>query len=165
VFDLTDPRNPFEIAHFDRGPISPSSLVLGGFWSGYWYKGAVYGSEIARGLDAFELTPTEDLTENEIAAARTVRLGEHNAMAMRAYTWEPSFPLVRAYRDQLVRAGGIDEGTLARLDDFLDRAERFSSGPQRRAAVANLDAIATQLTEEEQQTLADALRDLAASLR
>ena len=27
------------------------ALVLGGFWSTYWYNGAIYGSEIARGFD------------------------------------------------------------------------------------------------------------------
>ncbi len=26
-----------------------------------WYNGEIYGSEIARGLDAFELTPTKFL--------------------------------------------------------------------------------------------------------
>ena len=30
----------------------------GGFWSTYWYNGAIYGSEIARGFDSFKLTPT-----------------------------------------------------------------------------------------------------------
>ena len=38
VMDFTDPAHPFEIAYFDRGPIDPKTLVLGGDWSAYWYK-------------------------------------------------------------------------------------------------------------------------------
>ena len=59
VMDFTDAAHPFEIAYFDRGPIDPKMLVLGGDWSAYWYNGYIYGSEIARGLDVFELTPTQ----------------------------------------------------------------------------------------------------------
>ena len=73
VMDFTDPAHPFEIAYFDRGPIDPKILVLGGEWSAYWYNGYIYGSEIARGLDVFQLTPTQFLTQNEIDAAKTVR--------------------------------------------------------------------------------------------
>ena len=66
LVDFTDPANPKEIGYFDRGPIPlvpPSTtLTLGGFWSTYWYNGAIYGSEIARGFDVFNLTPTADLT-------------------------------------------------------------------------------------------------------
>ena len=36
-------------------------LVLGGEWSAYWYNGYIYASEIARGLDVFQLTPTKNL--------------------------------------------------------------------------------------------------------
>ena len=51
LVDFTDSANPVEIGYFDRGPISATALVLGGFWSTYWYNGAIYGSEIARGFD------------------------------------------------------------------------------------------------------------------
>ena len=70
VMDFTDAEHPFEIAYFDRGPIDPNILILGGDWSAYWYNGHIYASEIARGLDIFELTPTANLTQNEIDAAR-----------------------------------------------------------------------------------------------
>jgi hypothetical protein len=53
VMDFTDAAHPFEIAYFDRGPIDPKVLILGGDWSAYWYNGYIYGSEIARGLDVF----------------------------------------------------------------------------------------------------------------
>src|SRR5690606_22415715 len=48
VFDFTVSSNPYEIAFFDRGPNSGTSLVTGGFWSSYWHNGHVYGSEIGR---------------------------------------------------------------------------------------------------------------------
>src|SRR5262250_2266823 len=70
VMDFTDPDHPQEIAYFDRGPVDPKTLVLGGEWSVYWYNGYIYGSEIVRGLDIFELTPTDHLTQNEIDAAK-----------------------------------------------------------------------------------------------
>jgi hypothetical protein len=162
MLDWTDPANPFEIGFFDRGPISPTLTVLGGFWSGYWFNGNVYGSEIARGLDAFELTATDALSANEIAAAKTVQLDEHNAMSMRRITWQPSFEVVRAHRDQAERAG-LKANHVNNVDKFLERAERFQSGPQARAAVANLKAVANQVRGDA-PALADALNDLAGSL-
>ena len=58
MIDFTDSANPVEIAFFDRGPISATSLVLGGFWAAYWYNGSIFGSEIARGFDVFGLQPS-----------------------------------------------------------------------------------------------------------
>ena len=55
VMDFTDPAQPFEIAYFDRGPIDPKVLVLGGEWSAYWYNGTIYANDITRGVDAFNL--------------------------------------------------------------------------------------------------------------
>jgi hypothetical protein len=103
VIDYTDPANPTEIAFFDRGPISATALVLGGFWSGYWYNGHIYGSEIARGYDVFELLPSEHLSAAEIAAAGEVQVDEFNAQHQQTFTWEPSFNVARARFDQLVR--------------------------------------------------------------
>jgi hypothetical protein len=69
VMDFTDSANPKEIAYFDRGPISTEQLVVGGYWSTYWYNGRIYGTEIIRGVDVFALAPSEHLTAAEIAAA------------------------------------------------------------------------------------------------
>lgn len=173
MFDWTDPANPFEIGFFDRGPIATPSdpttgnpqIVLGGFWSGYWYNGNVYGGEIARGMDVLGLTPTDQLSQNEIEAAETVRLDEHNPMSERRITWDPSFPVVRAHRDQLVRADGLTDNERTRVDAAIDRAERFQSGPKKRAAIANLEATANSLRSPDQQALADAMRALVAALR
>jgi len=103
LVDFTDSANPVEIAFFDRGPISPTSLVLGGFWSAYWYNGEIYGSEIARGLDVFGLLPSEHMSEAEIAAAREVHLDRFNAQHQTRFTWAPSFATARARFDQLAR--------------------------------------------------------------
>jgi uncharacterized protein (DUF305 family) len=69
VLDFTDSENPIEIAYFDRGPISDEKLVTGGYWSAYFYEGNIYATEIARGLDVFQLTPSTFLTKDEITAA------------------------------------------------------------------------------------------------
>jgi hypothetical protein len=163
VFDFTDSANPVEIAYFDRGPNSATQLQTGGFWSTYWYNGFIYGNEIARGFDVFDLVPSEHLSANEIAVAKTVRFDEVNPQGQVRYDFAPSFTLVRAYRDQAERAG-LAADVVANVDKFLARAEQFQSGPQARAAVANLDAVANQVRDAGATTLADALNDLAASL-
>lgn len=73
VIDFTDPENPIEIAYFDRGPVDEDQLVTGGYWSAYWYDGRIYATEITRGLDVFELVPSEHLTQAEIAAAKAAQ--------------------------------------------------------------------------------------------
>jgi hypothetical protein len=90
VMDFTDPYHPKEVAYFDRGPISASSLVTGGYWTNYWYKGHVFGSEIARGFDVHKLTPTSDLSAAEIAAAeRVAPTGDRfNAQSQDSFTWD-----------------------------------------------------------------------------
>jgi len=69
VMDFTDSANPEEIAYFDRGPIMKDTLITGGYWSAYFYKGYIYGTEITRGLDVFKLTPSKFLNEDDIAKA------------------------------------------------------------------------------------------------
>jgi hypothetical protein len=103
VIDFTDSSHPQEIAFFDRGPVSGTGLVLGGFWSAYWYNGHIYGSEIARGFDTFSMTPSEHLTAAEIAAAGEARVTELNAQHQTRYTWAPSPNVARARFDQLFR--------------------------------------------------------------
>ena len=44
---------------------SAAGLNLGGLWSAYWYNGYFYGTEIARGFDAFGLTPTIDVGQRD----------------------------------------------------------------------------------------------------
>ena len=56
VIDWTNKKGKVkEIAWFDRGPLDETRLILGGEWSTYYYNGLIYGSEIQRGFDVFEL--------------------------------------------------------------------------------------------------------------
>ena len=70
LMDFTNSDNPIEIAYFDRGPISSKKLITGGYWSAYYYEGNIYASEIVRGLDVFQLTPSKFLTLDEINEAK-----------------------------------------------------------------------------------------------
>ncbi|HEX6408763.1 MAG TPA: hypothetical protein VFZ90_16370 [Gemmatimonadales bacterium] len=137
VFDWTDPKHPKEIAYFDRGPLDPEKLELGGYWSAYWYNGYIYGSEITRGLDVFELQPSGFLTQNEIDAAKSVKLDYFNAQGQVKFTWPASYSLARAYLDQLERSNGLDRSKIASARAELASAEKSSGGAQS-AALARL---------------------------
>ncbi len=103
VIDFTDAVNPVEIAYFDRGPIDEDQLVTGGYWSAYWYKGRIYGTEITRGLDVFALEPSEFLTAEEIAAAEAADQGNtFNPQTQFPVTW----PAGVAQRAENSRKGG-----------------------------------------------------------
>jgi hypothetical protein len=163
LVDFSDSAKPVEIGFYDRGPIH-TSLVLGGLWSTYWYNGETYGSEIFRGLDVWRLTPTAQMTQNEITAAREVQVDRLNVQHQDEITWEPSFAVVRSFVDQLVRAEDIDAKTLRQVNKFVDRADRFNQGQQTAAARDQLTEIAGQLEGDEFDALRDALLDLANSL-
>ena len=141
VFDFTDPAKPVEIAFFDRGPMSDSTLVLGGYWSAYWYNGHIVGSEIGRGLDLFRLTPSEHLSQHEIDAANLVRTSQFNPQLQTKVTWPASFSVARAYLDQLARTDGLPEARRTAVGRALDGAERLQGAPRRTA----LTELATQL--------------------
>ncbi len=123
VMDFTDPTHPFEIAYFDRGPIDPKTLVLGGDWSAYWYNGFIYGSEIARGIDVFKLTPSKFLTQAEIDAAGQVRVHELNVQDQQQVTWPSNLTVARAYVDQLTRSQAISSKQVASLNKAMTQAQ------------------------------------------
>jgi hypothetical protein len=123
VMDFTDAAHPFEIAYFDRGPIDPKTLILGGDWSAYWYNGNIYGSEIARGLDVFELTPTKFLTQDEIDAAKTVRVSELNVQDQQKIDWPAQLVIAKAYLDQLERSEALPAERIATLRAAIEAAE------------------------------------------
>ncbi len=137
VFDWTDPAHAKEIAFFDRGPIDGSRLVSGGSWSVYYYNGMIVSSEIARGLDIFELQPSAFLSQNELDAAKTVHLDYLNAQGQPHFTWPASFSLTRAYLDQLEREHGMDAAKIATIRTSLAAAEKLS-GQARKDALATL---------------------------
>jgi len=165
VFDWTDPAKPFEIAFHDRGPLDSARLVSGGSWSVYWYNGVIVSSEIARGLDIFELMPSGFLSQNEIDAAKTVHLDYLNAQEQPKLVWPASFPLARAYLDQLARSNGLAATRVSAARGELARAEKLSGQPRRDA----LTQLATQLhgdapgaaDQAKVHTLASAVGELA----
>jgi hypothetical protein len=165
LVDFSDSSNPVEIGYYDRGPISSASLVLGGLWSTYWYNGATYGSEIARGFDVFGLRATEQLSENEIAAAQEVEVKRLNVQHQDKLRWEPSFAVVRSFIDQLVRSGDLDGKALDKVNGFVDRAEEFADDGKKIAASVTLRVAAGLLSRHDEfDDLRDALRDLSSSL-
>ncbi|HEU4885579.1 MAG TPA: hypothetical protein VFT45_25265 [Longimicrobium sp.] len=137
VFDWTDASHPREIAFFDRGPADSTRMGPGGSWSAYWYNGVIVSSEISRGLDVLELSPSEHLSQNEIDAAKTVRLEYLNAQGQPKFVWPPSFALSRAYLDQLERGHGLAAARITAARQALATAER-ASGAQRRTALTQL---------------------------
>lgn len=165
VFDWTDPSNPVEIAYFDRGPMDATKMVMAGSWSVYWYNGHIYSSEIARGLDVFELTPNPLLTQNEIDAAKTVQFDYYNVQQQRKFVWPPSFALARAYLDQLARDEGMSLDRVASARTALAAAEGMS-GAARATALRKLademDGMARTARDGAKAGLAaKAVRDLA----
>jgi hypothetical protein len=168
IIDFTDTSNPVEIAYFDRGPINtpnPTGLNLGGFWSTYWYNGHIFGTEIARGFEAFALTPSEHMSQNEIDAASEVVLDQFNAQLQPMLTWEPSFNVVGSYYDQAVRSGALAGDLAKELGDNLRNAENLAGGPQNRAAIALLENVVRRAGEAGLDDLSQAAADLLDTIR
>ncbi|MGH7699020.1 MAG: LVIVD repeat-containing protein [Gemmatimonadales bacterium] len=167
VFDWTDPANPVEFAFLDRGPVDSGRMRSGGSWSVYWYNGAIVSSEIARGLDIFELAPSAFLSRNEIDAARTVRLDHLNAQGQPRFVWPATFALARAYVDQLERSNGLSAARIQAVRQRLTAAEGASGAARREA----LTTLASELAGEaggsrdaaKVRRLADSVRELAAA--
>jgi hypothetical protein len=165
VFDWTDASNPVEIAFFDRGPSDTTRVGGAGTWSAYWYNGAIYSSEMERGFDVMELTPSEHLTQNEIDAAKTVKLDYFNAQGQPKLVWPPSFALARAYVDQLERNSCLSASRIAAVRQGLSSAERATAASRRESLLA----ISSQLRGEASGScdatrmgkLADAAQQLA----
>jgi hypothetical protein len=145
VFDFTDSAHPVEIAFFDRGPLDTKNLIIGGYWSTYWYNGRIYGSEISRGIDIFKLRPSEYLTQNEIDAASLVRMDEFNAQEQPKITWPPAASVARAFLDQLNRSKGISAERAAAVKAALDKTEKDKAA---KAAVDQLDAVGKQVEQD-----------------
>ena len=174
VIDFTDASNPVEIAFFDRGPIDANDLVMGGYWSAYWHKGFIYGTEIARGLDVLQLSPSDYLTQNEIDAASLVSPYTFNAQQQRRIDW-PAHPAVaHAYLDQLSRSDSIAGDQAQAVMDVLDRIVAVEPG-QGASTADELETIATELTldsttangrsQARLRALAETVQRLAESLR
>jgi hypothetical protein len=191
VMDFTDADKPYEIAYFDRGSIDPpmgadipvaaragvqpadftrSRNTIGGSWGAYYWNGHVYSSELDRGFDIFELTPSKNLSANEIAAAKLVTFTQYNPQSQPKLTWPPAFVVVRSYFDQLARNDGLAADKLTAIDNALNKAEQLLGAPARMAA---LNALAVQVDRDANgardsarvKTMAGEIRRLAAAQR
>jgi hypothetical protein len=147
VFDFTDPAKPVEIGYFDRGPIDATNLITGGYWSSYWYNGYIYATEISRGLDVFRLTPGENLSQNEIDAAMSVKATEFNPQQQPKVVWPASSVVARAYLDQLTRSKALAADRVAAVTAALASADKVKSAKDKNAAAAvqQLGTLATEL--------------------
>jgi hypothetical protein len=163
VMEFTDPDHPQELAYFDRGsidappgadvPVPPPEPggrggrgrgTTGGSWGAYYWNGMIFSSELDRGFDILELQPSDQLSKNEIEAAKLVRLSEYNPQSQPKIEWPAAFPVVRSYLDQLVRWNGLAATRTTAIAGALDAAER-QNGKTRRDA---LNALAKQVDND-----------------
>ncbi len=175
IIDFTDSSKPVEIAYFDRGPVDKDKPVLGGYWSTYWFGGRIYGTEIARGLDVFTLTPSEHLTANEIAAATLAdQNGVFNPQQQFPVKWPADPAVARAYIDQLQRDKALPAATIKDLNSALDQSASKLEKDEADAALASrLQLLATALTVDSKNAivakrrlaLRDSLNAIASELR
>ena len=188
VMEFTDPNNPQELAYFDRGaidappgvdvPITPPAegrgrggnrSTIGGSWGAYYWNGMIYSSEMDRGFDILELQPSDQLSKNELEAAKLVRFSEYNPQSQPKIEWPAAFPVVRSYLDQLVRGNGLAAERTTAIASALDAAEQ-QTGKARRDA---LNALAKQVDKdvsgakdaERVKTMSEAIKALAKATR
>ena len=161
VMEFTDPDHPKELAYFDRGSIDPWREVdtplppgpdgrfqrrgtIGGSWGAYWWNGLIFSSELDRGFDIFELQPSDELSANEIEAAKLVRWAEYNPQSQPKIEWPAAFPVIRSYLDQLVRWRGLASDRTTTIASALDAAEKRTGKARRNA----LNALARQVDKD-----------------
>jgi len=176
IFDFTDSTHPVEIAYFDRGPLDPKQLILGGYWSTYWYNGAIYGSEISRGVDVFRLKPSDVLTQHEIDAAKSIQSDEMNTQVQKKIVWPATLAVTMAYVDQLTRSKGIQPQRAKAVRAAMERADGTRTGSSgARGVVVQLTTVAAQVESDAAaasgrdalrlRALADTIKRRAESLR
>jgi hypothetical protein len=160
VMEFTDPDHPKELAFFDRGPIDPPTTgdtavtesvnghrtrgTIGGSWGAYYWNGLIYSSELDRGFDILELMPSDQISKNELEAAKLVHLVEYNPQSQPKIEWPAAFPVVRSYLDQLVRGNGLAAEQTTAIASALDAAEKQSG----KARSSTLTALASKTDKD-----------------
>ena len=127
--------------------------------------GHIVSSEMQRGLDILELTPSAAITQNELDAAMTVKLDFLNAQDQPKYIWPASFALSKAYTDQLERWNGLTAAQVTAVRSAITAAEG-KTGAARKTALASLAAkvrgyAAASSDKARVQWLAASLTDLS----
>jgi hypothetical protein len=140
IVDFTDVEHPVEIGYFDRGPVDGVKHAMGGQWSTYWYNGYIYGSEIARGVDVFQLVPNKYITQNEIDAAKQVKVAELNVQNQQKFTWPANYVVAKAYVDQLARGTSVTPEKVSALNAAIAKAEASPSDKKEAAKLRSLGA-------------------------
>jgi hypothetical protein len=183
LIDFSDVNHPKELGFFDRGPIDPppgadvpvaqpapgarrGTGTIGGSWGAYYWNGMIYSSELDRGFDVYELLPSDQLSANEIAAAKLVQMTDYNPQSQPHVTWPAAFPVVRSYLDQLVRNNGLDATRTSAISLALDEAEQ-KTGSARGAALRELAKqvdgdVSGAKDSARVHTMSDAIKALAA---
>ena len=165
VFDWTDAAHAKEIAFFDRGPVDSTRMTMGGSWSVYWYNGVMVSSEIARGLDIVELTPSAYISQNEIDAAKTVHYDYLNTQGQPKMVWPPTYSLALAYLDQIERQNLMLAPRVSAVRTSITNAQKATKQARR----TSLTTLSAQLEKEalassdgaKIKKLAKTLRDVA----
>ena len=163
------------LGFFDRGPLDADQITLAGYWSAYWYRGFIYGTEIVRGLDVLELLPSEFITENEIGAASTVAPATFNAQDQRRVEWPTRPVIARAYLDQLGRTDTLTPERRSFVSRLLDRADAALAGNNESGLTEELATAASDMerageamsgrSQSRLQALADTLTRLATAVQ
>ncbi|HEY2846746.1 MAG TPA: hypothetical protein VGI80_02950, partial [Pyrinomonadaceae bacterium] len=145
-----------------RGPIDPNSLVLGGSWSAYWYNGHIYSSEIARGLDVFDLEPSQFLTQNEIDAAKSVHVTELNVQDQQKVAWPKNRAAALAYLDQLERSHALNADQLTALRKAV-KADKLGADEvaKMKALLDNVSTAANTADARRMQTIEEIIANRA----
>ena len=125
-------------------------MYLGGYWSAYWYNGHIYGSEIARGLDIFNLKPSQFLSKNEIDAAVLAQTNQLNVQMQEKYVWPANVVVAKAYLDQLNRSKAISPDHARAVVETLGRADTIRSSRDKNASgvAGDLDKLAALLDRD-----------------
>ncbi|GGS99468.1 hypothetical protein GCM10010222_46520 [Streptomyces tanashiensis] len=79
VWDFTDSSAPKEIAYFERGPLSATTITTGGSWSAYYYNGHIYSNDIAKGFDVLKLS------DRRTDPAKRIRMDQLNVQTQPDY--------------------------------------------------------------------------------
>ncbi|HXN21670.1 MAG TPA: hypothetical protein VOA41_02880, partial [Candidatus Dormibacteraeota bacterium] len=87
-------------------------------------------------------TPTQFLTQNEIDAAKTVRVAELNVQNQQKIEWPAQLVVAKAYLDQLKRSLALPADRIADLQKAMQSAE---SSHMNKRKLARLKGMADSL--------------------